>query len=111
MSIDAAFVSFPSLNTDQLNLREIQSTDEEAFFSLKSDFEVTSSYGQEPHRSLEDTESWIQRLHGSYASRQAIVWCLTLKGQDLAIGACTFWKLRCRIPLRRNRLCAGANRT
>jgi hypothetical protein len=32
MSIDAAFVSFPSLNADRLNLREIQSTDEEAFF-------------------------------------------------------------------------------
>jgi len=34
MSIDAAFVSFPLLNADRLNLHEIQSTDEEAFFSL-----------------------------------------------------------------------------
>jgi RimJ/RimL family protein N-acetyltransferase len=58
MKADATFTSFPSITSDRLHLREIRPTDAEAFFSLKSDLEVTSSYGREPHRTIEDTKTW-----------------------------------------------------
>lgn len=91
MSIDTAFTHFPLLTTERLILREMQPTDAEAFFALKSDPEVTRRYGQEPHQTLEDTEMWIQRIAGFYARREAIFWCFTLKGQDKGIGSCCFW--------------------
>jgi ribosomal-protein-alanine N-acetyltransferase len=91
MKIDAAFTEFPLLATDRLHLRQIQPADAEAFFAIKSDPEVTWSYGSEPHQSLDDTHAWIRRIQSDYDRREAIVWCLTLKGKDTAIGACTFW--------------------
>jgi [ribosomal protein S5]-alanine N-acetyltransferase len=71
MKADAAFTCFPSISCDRLHLREIRSTDAEAFFSIKSDPEVTSGYGREPHRSIEDTKAWLQRVQGSYSRRMA----------------------------------------
>ena len=59
MSIDAAFTHFPSLTTNRLHLRQIQPTDAEAFFAIKSDREVMDFYGDEPHQSLEDTHALI----------------------------------------------------
>jgi len=91
MSLDAAFTSFPLLTTNRLHLRQIQLSDAEAFYGVKSDQEVTRSYGQEPHRSLDDTRAWIQRLQASYERRECIFWCITLKAKDSAIGSCTFW--------------------
>ena len=60
-------------------------------FAVKSDLEVTRRYGQEPHKSLEDTDAWIQRLLSSYDRRDVLFWCITLKGEDTVIGGCTFW--------------------
>ena len=82
MTLDAAFIHFLSLTTKRLRLRQIQSTDAEAIFAIKSDLEVTRRYGQEPHRSLDDSNAWIQRLQVSYERRDALFWCITLKGQD-----------------------------
>jgi len=91
LTVDAAFTRFPLLITNRLRLRQIQSTDAEAFFAVKSDLEVTSSYGQEPHQSLNDTRAWIQRLRASYDKRDSIFWCINLKGEDSVIGSCCFW--------------------
>ena len=91
MNADATFTSFPSITSDRLHLREIRPTDAEAFFSLKSDLEVTSSYGREPHQTIEDTKAWVQLLQDSYSRRAGIMWCVTLKDQDVAIGSCVFW--------------------
>ena len=63
MSVDAVFTQFPVLTTHRLNLRQLQLGDAEALFTIKSDFEVTKHYGQEPHQSLADSLGWIQRLH------------------------------------------------
>jgi len=91
VAIDAAFNHFPILATKRLDLRQIQSTDAEAFFAVKSDPEVTSCYGQEHHQSIDDTRAWIQRMQSSYERRDSIFWCIELKDEDKVIGACTFW--------------------
>ncbi len=91
MSIDAAFMSFPVLTTNRLRLRQIQPADAEALFEIRSDHEVRKAYGQEPYQSLEEAQAFIQRLQTDYNRREAIFWCITLKGADTLIGSCTFW--------------------
>jgi ribosomal-protein-alanine N-acetyltransferase len=91
MTIDAAFTHFPVLPTRRLQLRQLKTADAEALFVFKSDLLVTSSYGQEPHESQEDSLAWIERLQADYERRNALFWCLTLTGQDQMIGECTFW--------------------
>lgn len=93
MPFDAAFSSFPALSTNRFHLRQIQPSDAEAFLQIKSDAEVTSSYGREPHRSLQDTQAWLQRLQDTYAQREGILWAITHKTRDLPIGSCNFWPL------------------
>jgi len=92
MTIDAAFTHFPSLTTKRLYLRQIQPGDVEALFAIKSDTKVTEPYGQEPHRSIEETQALIQRLQALYERREALFWCITLKGEDTVIGSCTFFQ-------------------
>lgn len=91
MSLDLAYTRFPVLTTNRLRLRQIQQSDAEALFGVKSDQEVTRCYRQEPHRSLGDTLAWIQQLQVSYDHSECIFWCITLVGEDLVIGSCTFW--------------------
>jgi [ribosomal protein S5]-alanine N-acetyltransferase len=91
MTLDAAFARFPILTTERLRLRQLQPTDAEALFAIKSNLEVTRHYGQEPHQSLADSVAWIERLHASYARREDFAWGVTLKDKDTLIGACTLW--------------------
>lgn len=90
MTIEAAFTYFPSLTTNGLHLRQLQPTDAEALFAIKSDQKVTEFYGQEPHQSLADTQTLMQRIQTLYEQRKAIFWGLTLKGEDIVIGSCMF---------------------
>jgi len=89
--IDAAFTLLPSITTERLHLRPIQTGEVEALFAIKSDLEVTRRYGQEPHGSLGETRAWIGRVQASAERRDALFWCLTLRGDDPAIGSCTLW--------------------
>src|ERR1700676_5011838 len=91
MTIDAAFTHFPTLTTNRLYLRQIKPTDAEALFAIRSDREVTESYGQEPQQSLDDSYKLIQRIQTFYDQRDAIFWGITLKGEDTVIGTYTFW--------------------
>jgi [ribosomal protein S5]-alanine N-acetyltransferase len=93
MSLDAAFSSFPVLSTPRFHLRRIQRGDAAAFFQIKSDPEVTCSYGREPHHSLQDTEAWLPRLEDSYSQREGFVWAITFKTRDFPIGSCNYWHL------------------
>jgi ribosomal-protein-alanine N-acetyltransferase len=91
MTTDAVFTRFPVLTTERLHLRQMQPADAEALFAIKSNFDVTRHYGEEPHQSAADSLAWIERLAASYARREALGWGVTLKGEDTLIGAVTLW--------------------
>ena len=89
-SIKTAFTRFPILTTDRLRLRQVQPSDAEALFAIRSDPEVAYPYGQEPHKTIDDTRALIQRLQSSYDRQESILWCVTLKADDRVIGSCRF---------------------
>jgi ribosomal-protein-alanine N-acetyltransferase len=91
MTLDEAFAHLPILTTNRLRIRKMQMTDAEALFAIKSDPEVTRHYGQEPHRSLDETRACIQRRIADYERRDTIFWAITSKNEDAAIAACCFW--------------------
>ena len=80
---------FPTLTTNRLLLRQIQSSDAEALFAILSDKEVIEFYGHEPHQSLDDTRKLIGQIQARYARREAIRWGITLQGEDRLIGTCS----------------------
>ena len=91
MTVEAAFTHFPTLTTPRLCLRQVQESDAQALYAIKSDPEVTQAYGQEPHASLEQTLGWIHRLQADYPARASLFWAITLRGSDQVIGECVFW--------------------
>ena len=91
MTLDEAFTRQPSLATDRLLLRPLRLADAEAVFAFKSDPEVTRHYGQEPHRTLDETRAWIQRREVDFAHRTTLFWAFVPKGEDLAVGAGCLW--------------------
>ena len=91
MTVETAFTNFPIISTARLQLRPTKPTDAEAFFAMRRDVEITKLFGQEPHLSLDDTRAWIHRLQVTYEQRDGLFWCITLKGDDTAIGGCCFW--------------------
>lgn len=91
MSLEDAFASFPVLTTRRMRLRQMRTTDAPAVHAFKSDLEVTKHYGQEPHRSIDQTRAWIQRREDDYGRRETIFWVFALAGEDTAIGSSCFW--------------------
>jgi [ribosomal protein S5]-alanine N-acetyltransferase len=91
MSIHEAFTHFPAITTSRLQLRQIQLGDTEALFETLSDEEAMQFYGQEPHRSLDETRALIEQISARYARHEAIRWGITLKGEDQTIGSCSFF--------------------
>jgi len=91
MTLDGAFTHLATFSTDRLCVRQMRLSDAEAVFAFKSDRRVTDQYGQEPHRTVEESRKWLQLRVNDYALRGSIFWVMTLKGDDTAIGECCLW--------------------
>jgi [ribosomal protein S5]-alanine N-acetyltransferase len=90
MSIDTAFTRFPSLTTNRLQLRQIQSSDADALFAILSDPQVTQFYGHEPHQSIDETKALIAQIQFRYLKRDGLRWGITLHGEEKLLGSCGF---------------------
>src|SRR5579871_47206 len=93
MNVEAVFTHFPELTTTRLRLRELRSSDAEALYVIKSNFEVTRRYSAEPWQSLNDSLNWIEKRLANYRSREGLVWAITLRDADQLIGECMLFHL------------------
>lgn len=91
MTLDGAFAHLATLTTDRLRIRQMQPSDAEAIFTFKSDPNVTKHYGQQPQQTIEETRAWVQRNLTDFERHGSIMWALTLKDEDRAIGECCLW--------------------
>ena len=87
MSIEDIFFTFPRLETERLVLRQIRASDANALFAFFSDEEVSSKR----HRSVEESQAFIQQLQKWYQAHENVEWGITRKGDDLLIGTCGFY--------------------
>lgn len=93
MERDAIFASVPVIETPRLILRGIRDEDAEAIFATFSDAETMEYYGEEPHRTLEESREQIRQIAIWFARREGIRWGITLRGgADEAIGSCGLFR-------------------
>jgi [ribosomal protein S5]-alanine N-acetyltransferase len=92
MTIEAAFARFPVLTTERLLLRQVRRDDAEALFAMASDEETMRFIGREPHQTIEETHTFIERQMARYTNRTALHWVVTLRaaGDNWVIGSCSF---------------------
>jgi RimJ/RimL family protein N-acetyltransferase len=91
MTLDDAFSRPPSFTTSRLMIRPIKTEDLEAMFAIKSDPEVTSAYGNEPHVSMDETRRWMDDVMAGFKERDSLLWALVPKDQDRAVGSACYW--------------------
>ena len=91
--LEITFDTFPTISTERLMLRQLQETDAEAFFELRSDVEVMRYIDRPLAKSVEEVGELIKRIHGLYAGNEAILWVISLPGDQKMIGNITFWNI------------------
>jgi len=81
-------MSFPTLSTQRLVLREILPHDAEDIFGIFSDSEVMTYYDSQPMTTLHEAKAMIDRFGALRQNDSGCRWGLTLKGSDKIVGTC-----------------------
>ena len=50
-------------------------------------------YGQDPHISMGQTDSWIESNLQGFQQRTSFMWSIARQTDDIAIGGCCFWNI------------------
>jgi len=84
------FTTFPVLNTPRLTLRQLLSSDAEAVFQIRGDYEVTKYNTGKAYTSIQEASELIAAIESSYQERSEIRWGITRKGHSEVIGMCGY---------------------
>ncbi|MDB5078802.1 MAG: acetyltransferase, ribosomal protein N-acetylase [Chloroflexi bacterium] len=82
------FQNIPELQTGRLLMRRMVMSDVPDLFEVASDEEVTRYITWETHRSLSDTERFIQVVHDWYDRQEVLYWAVLRQSDMKLIGTC-----------------------
>jgi [ribosomal protein S5]-alanine N-acetyltransferase len=91
MTMGGAYANLGTFRTDRLLIRPVRPADAEAVFVFKSDPQVTGPYGQEPHRTVEESRAWVEKRIKDYAAKDSVFWSIVHRDDDKVIGECCLW--------------------
>ena len=86
----AFFSALPVLETERLLLRPIMRKDAKDIYAFASDPEVARYVLWDPHRSIEDTRSYIRYMQNLYHRGLPASWAVTLRNSGRVIGTIGF---------------------
>lgn len=93
LNLDAAFASFPTLETPRLTLREVRDEDAAPLFRIRSNPLAMRYFGRPMMTQPEQAAERIQRLRASFAEREAVQWAVVLRSSGSFVGMCSFWRI------------------
>jgi ribosomal-protein-alanine N-acetyltransferase len=85
-----SFEGFPQLETANLRLRRLQSSDADAVFRIFSDEEVTRYYDFDTFVSVSQAVDLITRQANRFELGEGIRWGITQKADNIVIGTCGY---------------------
>ncbi|MBC7947748.1 MAG: GNAT family N-acetyltransferase [Chitinophagaceae bacterium] len=91
--LDVNFSPFPVLTTERLSLRQIDFSDAEDLFRLRSDERVMRYIDRPIAKTVEDSMELIGRISGDLVANNGITWVITLRDDNRLIGTIGHWKL------------------
>ena len=83
-------IPFPILKTDRLYLREIQESDLEQVYFLRSDKNI-NKYIQRAQQTLETSKAHIALLAENHRKNKSISWGIITKESNVLIGTICLW--------------------
>src|SRR5882757_283003 len=87
------FPPFTNLTTERLLLRELQPTDAEQIFKIRSDNRVNEFLDRTPATSINDGLNFINQIIASQHKQEGIMWAITLKEEPKLIGTIVYWHI------------------
>ncbi|MBS1631322.1 MAG: GNAT family N-acetyltransferase [Bacteroidetes bacterium] len=91
LSLD--FSPFPMLETDRLLMRQIEDSDAQDLFLLRSDPAIMRYIDRPLAESTQDTLDMIHKMQDSLIANNGISWVITLKPHAKFIGSIGFWRI------------------
>jgi ribosomal-protein-alanine N-acetyltransferase len=87
------FPPFTNLITDRLILRELQASDAEQIFKIRTDPRVNQFLDREPTKSVDDSLKFINNILKNHEKQNAVMWAITLKNEPQLIGTVVYWHI------------------
>ena len=88
------FNKFPIINTDRLLLRQVDKTDVNEIFFLRSDERIMKYLDKTPAKDLDDAYKFIQIISDEEKNNASVTWAITLKGNPKMLGTICFWNIQ-----------------
>lgn len=88
------FTPFPSLFTERLLLRKIESADAKDLYILRSDERMMKYLDRPRAQSIVDAENLIQLFEDNRIKNEGINWGITLKDNSRLLGNICFWNMQ-----------------
>ncbi len=87
------FDPYPLMTTEHLSLRQIEQSDVNEIFFLRSDKKVMEFVDRPPCKSLEEASLFIEKINGLEKNNEAIQWAIILKDEIKLIGTICYWNI------------------
>ena len=89
--LNRSFTPFPILTTERLTLRQLQITDEQEIFTLRSDSEINKYLNRQVSNTIDDARNFINRVNENLTKNDALYWAITLSDRNIFVGTiCLF---------------------
>ena len=88
------FAPFPIIETDKLLLRQVNKSDVNEVFFLRSDQRVLKFLDRVPAKSTEEALIFIEKINDLEKNNEAVTWAITLKEDTKLIGTISFWNIQ-----------------
>ena len=84
---------FPKLITARLLCRQLQLSDANEIFLLRSDDSVNAFIGRQKATSVEDATAFINKIIAIQNNSEGLMWAITLKDEPELIGTLGIWNI------------------
>ncbi len=88
------FNPFPVINSKKLLLRQVDKSDVNEIFFLRSDERVMRYLDKAPAESLDDAYEFIKKISELENSADAVTWAITLTRNSKLIGTICLWNIQ-----------------
>jgi ribosomal-protein-alanine N-acetyltransferase len=86
-----SFTPFPILETERLVLRQLQMSDKQSIFLLRSDERINEFIDRENAISIDEAANFIDMMEKTVANNEGIYWVLEDKSSNCFIGTACLW--------------------
>jgi ribosomal-protein-alanine N-acetyltransferase len=92
--LELNFSPFPEIKTKRLLLRRMTNADAPELLFLRSDDRVMHFIGREKTKTLEEAETFIEKINASVDANEAIMWGIALQDDPgTMIGTICYWNI------------------